>query len=378
MRYEGPEGKSFADHLRAIWLRAWVPVAAIVACVFILSIIVVGSVQGLLVGGTVSLAGALIVALCVALGCSATLIHELGHLVAAWTAGFRVYRFVVYGFVLHARDPFKNYTSEFNSYVVAAKRKLTLFQLIYLYALGPIFNLLTAFGVWTVATDVMGINRDSPPFLFVLVFVLSNVWGAIDALAQTDGPFINEAISNPKEACLKAHRTAVFAEHILQRPRDYSDEDLMDVNAFSSRPVCLQHLTLFWRALDAGKIEEAGVEIAAAYEAAKVHEGDDPSVASLYYEMAMYSAWILNDRALSDEALALGDAVDLNDHNRLVALATREYVWGDRQEALRMAQDSLRDCLADLPVPALQESALEWYHRIFPELAAEPSSSGAN
>jgi hypothetical protein len=125
----------------------------------------------------------------------------------------------------------------------------------------------------------------------------------------------------------------------------------------------------FWRAFDAEQTEAAGVEIAAAFDDAMSHDGQNVEVASVHFEMAMFSARFLNDRPLSDEAMALGDAIDKDNHNRSVAVAAREYMWGDRPKAIVLAEASLSAYLSDVVIPELRVSAMEWYQKIFPEMS---------
>ncbi len=127
-------------------------------------------------------------------------------------------------------------------------------------------------------------------------------------------------------------------------------------------------LILYWHYLDADNVEAAEVQIRKAFRMIESQGVRAQSAGPICYEMAMFAARFLGDKKLSDQAMDLGEKAPGKNDTKAVAEMAREYVWGERSKAIKLAERQLAKVEQDLDEGPLLDHMRDWYQRIVPEL----------
>ncbi len=317
------------------------------------------------------------------------LVHELGHALAAWLFGFRIYLISVLNFaVYHRRHRMKTPAGSMG-FVMALKRTPTKFQTIGFLIGGPMASLVFGVSLILISKKFTVESALGTEGLAYGIMRLAGWYNVITGLYSlvpfqhketlSDGKLVLDLIRKPQEFLDQYHGLAIYYASFDERPRDWREED-MEALKVLNLPDYWAHLMRFWSTVDQGKLRESVPHIQHCYDSVLSSTQPSSFDAAVCFEMSMVGAKVLKDRALSDSAYEAGIAREPTAENRLGADIAREWVWGDRAKASTMADQAMKNARENRYLsPALRDHAIDWYLRLVDRLEPQqaPNSSAS-
>jgi len=300
------------------------------------------------------------------------LIHELGHAIAARRVGMTVYQVRVTGNTLYCKKGYEDLRYAARSYVMALKSQATAQDIATMIRGGPQGSLFALALGMVLAVSLHEIAPEVARGGLLLAGCAASALGLNRLLRDTslisDSARL-QSIARDPDSEVALHESALLALRLRKlRPAQYPDETLNQIRALKGGEQIYQ-VFKFWSVTDAHHIDEAETHIRSAFALAQVGE---PSYYGQIacYEMAAYAGWHLKDKALCDVAVELGERVPYFNSHRDTAVACREYVWGNRDNGLKLLEGARQKALK-LVAPQntlMRQHVLDWFQRIAPEL----------